>query len=103
MKGYLGEKLLKQEDTEFKDYASSDWALYFIEMYSGIDGDHHNAWLLDQLARILKGTPIKIYQAKWKNGSSEFRIMTGEVSEEYVSWLADIGRYGGIYSTGIVP
>lgn len=30
-------------------------ALDLIVRYGGIDGDHHKAWVLDQIARVLAG------------------------------------------------
>jgi len=60
MNGYLGETLVEQKDTKYKDFQPQDWAMYYIERYGGIDGAHHKDWVLDQVVRILKGTPIKI-------------------------------------------
>jgi len=30
MEGYIGEIIVQQEDTPFKDYSEKDWALYFL-------------------------------------------------------------------------
>jgi len=32
-----------------------DKAMGIIESYGGIDGDHHKTWVIDQVARVLKG------------------------------------------------
>lgn len=90
--GYLGEELVKQEDTEeFKDYTPSDWAMYFISCYGQIDGAHHKAWVLDQVARILKGTQVEIKRASWSDGYSEYRISTvDESSDEYNKWVIEM-------------
>lgn len=87
MEGYLGETIVDVNNTEFKDYKPSDWALYFIERYGQYDGGHHKQWVLDQIARILKGTKIIIKEARWDNGQSEYRISTDDnTSEEYKAW-----------------
>jgi len=90
MEGYLGETIVDIKDTEFKDYTKSDWAMYFIEVYGQIDGSHHKAWVLDQIARILKGTKIIIKLAKWENGQFEYRIILNEPSNEYLNWIKEI-------------
>ena len=58
MEGYLDETIVDVKNSEYKDYDEKDWALLYIEMYNGIDGAHHKDWLLDQVARILKGTEM---------------------------------------------
>ena len=48
MKGYLGEF-----DTEVNsEFTKNDWALWYIGQYGGFDGDHHKAWILDQVALL---------------------------------------------------
>lgn len=109
MKAYLGEILLEPSGTlEFSKYGPSDWALYFIERYGQIDGEHHKLWVLDQVARILNGTPIIIKLASWSNGTSEYRISTGEPSPQYFEWVSQMragedgpNTYG--YDIGIAP
>jgi len=111
MEGYLGTEIVDQKDTPYKDYTPMDWAVYFIEMYGGIDGAHHKAWVLDQIARIAKGTPIVIKLAKWKNGESEYRISTGELTKEYFDWVEEMKgeydeeyeEYEYEYDAGIAP
>lgn len=108
MKDYLGEIILDIKDTEFKDYTNADWALYFIERYGGYDGAHHKDWVLDQAARCLKGTPVIIKQARWKNGTKNWRINTDEPSKEYLDWVIEMkdGEDGPdtySYEEGIAP
>jgi len=55
MEGYLGETILDIHKTEYAMYAPQDWVMLWIEMYGVIDGSHHKEWLLDQIARIIKG------------------------------------------------
>ena len=89
MNGYLGEfpvDISKHE--EFSKYTPADWAMYFVESYGQIDGSHHKQWVLDQVARCLKGTPIVVVEAKWDNGHTEYRISTSkETSQEYRDWV----------------
>lgn len=108
MAEYLGETLVKQEDTEFKDYDENAWAMYFLERYGGYDGAHHKDWTLDQIARVLKGTPIIIKEAKWDNGHTEYRVNTGEPSKDYIDWVAEMrdgedGEFTYSYDEGIAP
>lgn len=108
---YLGEKPVKIKDTPFKDYNSTDWVLYYIEHYGQIDGEHHKQWVLDQVVRIIKRTPLVITLAKWSNGEEEYRVKTGDPSEGYKLWVKDmLGKwdeedeeYEYEYDEGISP
>lgn len=82
-------------------------ALLFIEMYGGIDGDHHKDWVLDQVARILNGAPIAVKQASWSNGHTELRYTVG-TSDQYVNWTETVqldndGNRVYSYNEGIAP
>jgi hypothetical protein len=87
MKGYLGETVLDVSQTEYKDYTPQDWAMLWIEMYGGIDGAHHKDWLLDQVARILKGTKVIVELAKWGKGQQEHRFSLDDPTPEYHEWV----------------
>ena len=108
MEGYLGETELDwKTHPEFKDFTPADWALLYIGRYGGYDGAHHKDWVLDQVARILNGSEIKVTEAKWSNGESEFRYDVGE-SEEYKNWVIEMitnedGEIDYDYETGIAP
>lgn len=108
MENYLGEFDVDIKSTEFKDYTSSDWAMYFIERYGQIDGDHHKAWVLDRVSQILKGTKVIVKEAKWDNGESEYRVTLDKPSKEYHQWVVYM-KYGedGMdtysYDEGIAP
>ena len=66
---------------------STDWfALQFIEKYGPIDGEHY-VWVLDQVARILLGTPVTVFLAQWDDGQSELQHQTGEPSAAYRAWV----------------
>jgi hypothetical protein len=108
MKGYLGEAVVEQQTTKFKGHSKGERSMYFLESYGGIDGTHHKDWILDQIARVMKGTPIVIKLAKWSNGQQEFRISTGDPSKEYLDWVTEMksgedgpDTYG--YEEGIAP
>jgi len=112
MSGYLGEVILEQSKTPFADYTANDWAMYFISGDGQTDGSHHKAWVLDQVARILKGTPVVIKLAAWDDGETNWRISTVEPpSQEYLDWVqemrgeydADEDDYAYNYDEGIAP
>jgi hypothetical protein len=90
MEGYLGEFLVHLPDSEFSDYTSIDWAIYFIEMYGQIDGEHHKAWVLDQVARILMETPVIVNEARWTGGEKEYRVRVDWPSNEYIEWAKEM-------------
>lgn len=97
MEGYLGETIVQQRHSEFKDYDKTQWALYFINEYGSIDGAHHKDWVIDQVVRILMNTPVVIKIGEWKNGTSEYRVSLGKPSFEYLSMVKkDINYEMGI-------
>ena len=108
---YLGETLIDiKKDPNFKDFTAQDWAMKYIELYGGFGGSHHKAWVLDQVSRILKGTPIILKLAKWSDGLQEYRFETGEPSPEYLQWVQlmlgekdENGEYEYDYDEGIAP
>ncbi len=87
---YLGEKEFDIKDTPFADYTPADWSLYYIESYGQFDGRHHKAWVLDQIARVIHGTPLIIKQATWDDHEPEWRVETGEPSEAYLEWVGEM-------------
>lgn len=108
MEGYLGETVVEQAKTPFLGYTPAKWALAFISRYGQIDGEHHKTWVLDQVARILKGTKVIISLARWENGTEEYRFRLGDPSEQYLSWKHMMIYEGQSepqydYDEGIVP
>lgn len=108
MKGYLGEEKLNKSETKFAMYSKQDWVLLWIEMYGGIDGQHHKKWLLDQIVRILHDTEIIIKQASWDNGHKEYRFSLGEPTKQYWDWVKYVksdeeGEDAFDYEFGIAP
>jgi len=108
MEGYLGETRLNVCETPYADYNIQDWIMLWIEMYGGIEGSHHKAWLIDQIARLLKSTGIVVKLAKWENGQKEYRLSLSDPSEEYRNWVCEMkaGEDGPdtyAYDYGIAP
>lgn len=109
---FLGEETLTSlVGTPYEGFTPTAWAMRFIEAYGGIDGDHHKTWVLDQVARILKGTPVEVRLARWDDGFSEYRFSTAaEPSSEYREWAHSMlgkqgedGEYEYDYDVGIAP
>lgn len=103
MNGYLGE-------FEAPDGGMDQrmWALYYIGTYGQTEGDHHKAWVLDQVARILLGTPVIAKVARWEDGQKELRVHTGEPSQLYYEWVKDMcdgedGPNTYSYQCGVAP
>jgi hypothetical protein len=114
MNGYLGERVLNtSKDTPYEGFTANDWALEFIGRYGQIDGCHHKQWVLDQVARLLNGSPVILSLAQWDNGAAEYRISVGNPSYEYLAWVRkqkgkwiDNENYTGWeydYDEGIAP
>lgn len=107
MDNYLGEF----DATEGSDLTKEQWALKYIMAYGGINGSHHKDWVLDQVARILHGTPVICKEARWKGGHAELRFETGEPTQAYHDWVAEARgeydeeyeEYEYDYSVGIAP
>lgn len=104
---YLGEKVVEDlNNTPFVGYTAKDWALEYISRYGGIDGAHHKQWVLDQVVRILLGTPVIVKQATWgtadKIRESEWRIDTAdEPTGAYRAWVT--GRNATSKSGSVAP
>jgi hypothetical protein len=108
MNGYLGEFPVDvTTHPTFSKYTPADWAMLFIGKYSGIDGDHHKTWVFDQVARILKGTPVVVVEARWDKPSSEYRFTVADPpSEAYTEWVKQMTsgvNEGYDWDTGITP
>lgn len=102
MNGYKGEAPVDvNEHPKYKHYTPKDWAMMYITRYGQIDGDHHAKWVLDQVARILHGTPILMKIASWENGQTEERFETGTPTQSYWDWYAKMCEDG--YDDGIAP
>lgn len=104
MRGYLGETVLDSyAETPFAGWDCLDWAQHYIHQYGGIDGVHHKIWVIDQVSRILAGTPVILSVAKWDNGQIEYRFITGEPSEGYTKRTDERMKRGYTVNVGIAP
>lgn len=110
MTKFLGEKLVKIEDSPFAEYTMKDWVLYFITLYGGIDGAHHKDWVMDQVVRICHGCKFKIKKGIWDDGLVEWRIQIVSATKEYKKWVQEItgpvdenGETEYYYDCGIAP
>ena len=114
MEGYIGEIPLP-DTREEASYTKDQWAMRFIESYGQIDGAHHKAWVLDQVAQVLLGTPVVATMAQWEGPEGEIknkevRFRTGLPSKEYLEWVSDMkgpadedGETEYEYEEGIAP
>lgn len=107
---YLGETLLKKKEYPHWLKTKEQQMMYFIQRFGQIDGSHHKTWVLDQVARISKGTKIEVKLAKWSDGQKQYRVNTLEPSEAYKRWVLEMeGRLNEDeereydYDCGIAP
>lgn len=107
---YLGEHTRNTEQTPYAGFNAAQWAITFIERYGQIDSSHHKAWVLDQVARILHGTPVVVSLAQWSDGHQEYRFRTGEPSPKYAAWVESMlqidpetGELEYDYDKGVAP
>ena len=56
------------EADALKGAAGIEAALDIARRYGGIDGDHHNAWVIDQMCRALLGDGYAAFMADAKDG-----------------------------------
>jgi hypothetical protein len=108
MKGYIGEFDVDITKTSFfKDYTALDWVEYWIASYGQIDGSHHKDWVMDQVMRIIKGTPVIIKEARWDGEDGkfeEYRISLDTPSKEYENFVEEYEQDGEYsWDTGIAP
>lgn len=82
-------------------------AIEFAVRYGGIEGDHHKAWVIDQMVRALTGCPDVTKTATDANGD-EYTFESQGESDEYEKLVAEACRgeegpdtYG--WDTGITP
>ena len=87
MEGYLG--TTTPDVTPYDDWGPAEWAMEYVSRYGGIDGAHHKQWVLDEVARILHGTPVIVTLASWDSGQTEWRFTTGATSAAYWAWRSE--------------
>ena len=111
MEGYLGEtNIVISEHPIYSKYTQADWAMLFIEMYGQFHNQSAKSWVLDQVARILKGTPVTVKTAAWANGQTEDRYSVSKTTSfEYNEWRESMrgeivdGEYEYDYEQGSPP
>lgn len=64
-----------------------DKAISYAVRYGGIDGDHHKAWVIDQMVRALTGCPEVQDSAIGSDGERYTYQRQGE-SDEYKALVA---------------
>jgi hypothetical protein len=102
---YLGE--VSSEPPAYLRPGPAGMALEIIERYGGIDGAHHKTWVIDQVARVLLGTPVTWTLASWADGQEEYRFEVG-TSPAYEEWVrqqknGEDGPESYNYDEGIAP
>lgn len=110
MNGFLG------TTEKVSDIDPISAAMWFIGSYGQIDGEHHKQWVLDQVARILKGTPVLEHTRSWdeKGDGNLYTVtdyVTGVASQAYEEWVMEMrGDYNDDdedwdydYDEGIAP
>lgn len=106
MASYLGAiPVTNLAGTPYDGFTQSDWAMRYIERYGQIEGGHHKSWVLDQVARILKGTPVEVILDRWSDGKEEYNFVTAKIpSAEYLSWVEEMrGDDEYNYDEGCAP
>lgn len=63
-------------------------AIEIAVKYGGIDGDHHKAWVIDQIVRTLTGCPLVTKQGLDFSGKTYDYKALGE-SAEYLQLIED--------------
>ena len=63
-------------------------ALAYAIHYGGIDGDHHKAWVIDQMVRALTNCPI-VDKEKLDCNRKPYTFKAQSESDEYKQFVAD--------------
>ena len=102
----LGFKEVNKADSPYRDYKTKDFIMYILERYGQTDGSHHKAWVIDQIARLQKNCPVRIYEYKRPSGEFLYEFDVGE-SKKYNDWVMQMrfdeegDEYD--YDVGIAP
>jgi hypothetical protein len=104
----LKEETINVKNTPYALYNKHDWAMYWIEMYSGIDGSHHKDWLIDQIARILNDTNVIIKRRVYDDKHEEYIFDLDKPPQKYWDWVEEMkngedGPETYSYEFGIAP
>ena len=82
-------------------------ALGYARKYGQIDGDHHKAWVIDQMVRALLGCEMQTFDALDYQGK-HYTFESQEESPAYLKWVAECkdgedGPETYSWSVGIAP
>jgi len=79
---------------DFKDKTAVDWAVEFA--VDGIlnDSTRVKHQKLDDIARVLKGTPVDVVEKRWDDGTIEHVPTLGAPSEDYISLRQELANQG---------
>ena len=88
-------RIQKKENMMNKKRQTIQRALDIAIRFGGIDGDHHKAWVIDQMVRALTGCPEHEQHLTDVNGKQYVAHTLGE-SEEYKKLVREAcnGEYG---------
>lgn len=92
----------------FSTYTPADFAMAFIEQNAYIDGAMHKAWLIDQVSRILKGTPVRVFTTSVEYGADVLTFLdmydleVGAPSKDYETWRVHMDTHES-YNPGYAP
>lgn len=67
-------------------------ALGIAAQYGQTDGDHHKAWVIDQMIRALLGCPMETRSAVDFRGQP-YQYEAQSASEDYRDWIAELGEW----------
>lgn len=108
---YKGSEVVPVEDSPLypKDGVVDEkfWVQHFILTYGDIDGAHHKDWVLDQVMRIVMGTPVEVQKKTWDDGKgwtqTDYTVHTGNPSEKYLAFRKEMEAAGCWHEVGIAP
>jgi len=97
--------MASSKEGEFQN--RNEKALKYAERFGSVQGDHHRAWVIDQMVRALLGCPMKERKLIGVNGKVYISTSQGE-SAEYQAWVLAIttgedGTDTYVWDTGVQP
>lgn len=102
---FLGEQAIDvASHPVFGSFDRTAWALLLAQENADVEGAAHKAWVLDQVVRVLHGTPVAVRLASWSDGREEHRFCLGVPSASYQQWRQALAENGNVnYDEGIPP
>jgi hypothetical protein len=98
---------MENKDDLFNLRERIDKAINYAVRFGGIGGDHHKAWVIDQMVRALTGCPTVMLVGHAESGAAYDYSAQGE-SEEYTKLVkeacdGDLGPDTYTWELGIAP